>query len=161
WRVRTLLAVILIAVSVLGVAASYNHLTEGFDTRLINYKSIFQWSGYPELGLLFAIAFPLALAMAVVHRSRAVVLASSLAALSFVAYAAGVYSRGTNVSIAAALVVMGIIELHVLKGRRLLGVACVALLVLAVALAAGVIPVRSLIAFGTGRFYTTNTAGAY
>ena len=161
WRVRTLLAVILVAVSVLGVAASYNHLITGFDTRLINYKAILQWSGYPELGLLFAIAFPMALAIAVVHRSRTVVLASSLAAATFVAFAAGVYSRGTNVSIAAAFLVMGIVELRVLKGRRLLTVACLAVLLLAVALAAGLVPVRSFIAFGTGRFYTTNTSGAY
>jgi len=161
WRVRTLLAIIIVAVSVLGLAASYSHLIAGFDTRLINYKSILQWSGYPELGLLFAIACPIALAIAVVHRSRAVVLASSLAALSFVAYAAGVYSRGTNLSIVAAFIVLGIVELRVLKGRRLLVVACLAMLILAVALLAGVVPVRSFIAFGTGRLYTTNTAGAY
>jgi O-antigen ligase len=160
-RVRSLMVGIVAGVSVLGVVASYNHLTSGFDSRLINYTLIPQWSGYPELGLLFAIAFPMALALAVVHRSRAVVIASSLVALTFVGYAAAVYSRGANVSISVAYAVMGILELRVLKGRRLLWAACLAMLVLVVALAIGLVPGRSLIAFGTGRLYTTNTVGAY
>jgi O-antigen ligase len=90
-----------------------------------------------------------------------VVIASSVVALTFVGYAAAVYSRGANVSISVAYAVMGILELRVLKGRRLLWAACLAMLVLVVALAIGLVPGRSLIAFGTGRLYTTNTVGAY
>lgn len=159
-RVRSLLAGIVAGVSVLGVLASYNHLAAGFDTRLINYTLIPQWSGYPELGLLFAIAFPMALAVAVVHRSRAVVLAASLVALTFVGYAAGVYSRGTNVTLVVAYVIMGLVEWRVLNSRRLLWGACLAMLLLIVALTIGLVPGRSFVAFGTGRFYTTNTVGA-
>ena len=101
------------------------------------------------------------LAIAVVHRSPAIVIGASLLALTLVGFAAGVYSRGTNVSIAVAYAVMGILELRVLKSRRLLWVACLATLLVVVALTIGLVPGRSFVAFGTGRFYTTNTVGAY
>ena len=160
-RVNAAMTAIVLGISVLGVLAMYNHLAAGFDIRLLNYLLLSQWSGYPELGLLFVLALPFPVALAVVSQSRLVVLASALVALVLVGDAVGVYSRGATIGLAVTGVVLAALELRRLHGTRLLGVVSVAAVILAAFLLAGKLPTRALWQFGTGRYYTANTTGAY
>ena len=160
-RVNIAMTAIVLCISVLGILATYNHLIAGFDVRLLNYALLSQWSGYPELGLLFVLAVPFPVALAVVSPSRLVVVASALVALALVGDVAGVYSRGANVGLAVTGVMLLALEIRKLHGTRLLRVALVGAVVLAGLLAAGKLPTRALRQFGTGSYYTSNTTGAY
>jgi O-antigen ligase len=135
-RLRAFAVAMVLAVSILGLQAAYDHAHYGFDTRLDTYPSTPQWLGYPELGLLFALAFPFPLALMVVSGSAGAALAALVVATVLWLDEVWLYSRGGYAGIFAAYVALAAIELASLRRARLLAALSVFIIVAGVSVMA-------------------------
>ncbi len=136
-RIGTLVAAIVLAVSILGLQATADHVRNGLADRAFNYQFVSQWSGYPEIGMIIAVAFPLALAVVTSSRSTIVAVASSLVALTLVLDVVPLYSRGAYVCIGVTYAALAAIEWWKVNSRRLAAAGLGLLVVVAVFVAAG------------------------
>jgi len=150
WRIQILLAVMVVAASVLAVPVLYDHAVFGLATRPLEYPSANQWTGYADLALVFALVFPLPLAAAVASRSRGFLAASALLALAFAFDVALLFSRVAYITVAVTYVVLSVVEWTRLKGARL---AAVALLAVAIAAAVAAPRARAVQEIWSGRSF--------
>ena len=115
-RIGGLVAAIVLAVNLIGVQTVMGHVSVGIDTRPWGYASVIQWSGYPEIGVLFTVAFAFPLAMIAASGSRAAIAASSLVALIVAVDTSLLYSRAAYLSMGATYAALGIVEVWMLRG---------------------------------------------
>ncbi|MBI3493580.1 MAG: O-antigen ligase family protein [Acidobacteria bacterium] len=116
-RLGALMAVLVIAVSAVGGIAIYDHARFGFG-RLWEYPLLPQWLGYPHIGLLLAVAFPISAAVASA-RSSVPVLAAGVTAIVIALIATTLYSRAALFSIVIAYAGLCGIEWRKFKTGRL------------------------------------------
>ena len=116
-RLAVLAIAIVAAIAGIGVASVYDYFSSSVAWRRMGaYPSVGQWSGYPQLGLLFSIAFPLPLAMVVAGRRRTAVIAAAILALVFALDLIVVNSRSALVVVAGIYVGFAVVE--VVRFRR-------------------------------------------
>jgi len=110
FRLRLTLACTVICQVLVGVLALYYHASVGFERRSeIPYLAVSQWSGYPEVGFLEALAIPAAFAMVVAGPTHLARVVGLLLSAIIAAVALGLSSRGAWVAAGAAfLAVAGI-----------------------------------------------------
>ena len=141
WILRTerrrgwLVAALVVAVSLVGARAANDHAYYGFDTRLDSYITTQPWLGYPDIGLLFAIALPVPLAVLVTNRSIGVFMAAAIVAVVLFLDEVWLYSRGGYLSMVAGFAAVAAVGFYASKRWRL-AVAVVPLLVLVLIAAA-------------------------
>lgn len=123
-RLGVLTVALVVAISVIGVEAAYDYLTLSVAWRRIgHYPSVAQWSGYPQLGMLFAVALPLPLAALIYSRRQATIVASIVVAVALLLDLAAVNSRITYVAAGATYLALAAAEVVTLRQFRLLGIA--------------------------------------
>ena len=156
-RIGALIAFVVYAASVTGVQTLYDHANGGWGTPIWNYPSVVSWNGYPQIGMVIAIAFSLTMPVLIVSRSAIAMLASSLLALAFVFDLAFLVSRSAHLTVGAAYVALNAVELWKLKTRRLTVVTVVGLFLMAAVLVASPARTRSLVELWDGAMYGTDT----
>jgi O-antigen ligase len=120
FRLRLTLACTVICQVLVGVLALYYHAEVGFGRRLeVLYLAVSQWSGYPEVGFLQALAIPSAFAMVVAGPTRLARVAGLLLSATIAAVAVGLSSRGAWVAAAAAYLTIAGIEITRFRRVRL------------------------------------------
>jgi O-antigen ligase len=128
-RLGLLVVVCTAAISLIGTQSLYDYLRLSVAWRRIAYyPSVGQWSGYPQLGMLFVLALAFPLSSIVWTSRRSVIAASVFIALVLLAALVAVNSRITLVAAIALVLTLGALELVKFKRFRLLG-ALVALFV--------------------------------
>jgi len=132
-RLGLLTVALVVAISVIGVEAAYDYLTLSVAWRRIgHYPSLAQWSGYPQLGMLFAVALPLPLAAVMYGRRRPVIVGSLVVAAAFLLDLLAVNSRVTYVAAGATYLALALLEIVKFRRFRLLGIAVITVLCVAV-----------------------------
>jgi O-antigen ligase len=130
-RLRLLVASTVICQVLVGALALYYHAAVGFERRAeILYLAVPQWSGYPEVGFLQALAIPFSFAMVVAGPTRLAVVAGLVLSTSIVAIVLGLSSRGAWIAAGSGYLAVATVE--ILRFRRVR-------LALAIPLAVGVI----------------------
>lgn len=128
-RIALLIVAVVVAISVIGVETAYDHVALNVPwRRMAYYPSVGQWSGYPQLGMLFALALPLPLAAVITSRRGRVIAASSVMAAALLIYLVTVNSRVTYVAAIATYLALGALEIVEFRRFRLLGFALAATL---------------------------------
>jgi O-antigen ligase len=134
-RLGALLAVLAIAISAIGGIAMYDHARFGFG-RIWEYPLLPQWLGYPHVGLLLAVAFPVTVAVASASSSGTAVAAATASAAVLALMATSLYSRAALFAIAMAFLGLCGIELRRFRTHRLTIAAIAIALVTALGLTA-------------------------
>ncbi|MEO8260260.1 MAG: O-antigen ligase family protein [Acidobacteriota bacterium] len=163
---RIVLIVFVLGIAVLELLAADYHFQFGALQRPDDYPRPAGWSGYPELGLLAAIAFAIVLAVSQAAQpwwSRAALLALVAVSLLELAF---LYSRMAWVSVAGVTVAMILVAC---RARRFAGVAAAIVVMLLVGgglvagnssiqrLAAGLVGMESLVQLPPGVVITPAT----
>jgi O-antigen ligase len=131
-QVGTMLAVIVVVVSLFGARVTYDHVQAGLGGRPWSYAVVGQWGGggYPEIGTLLVLAVPVPIAAVAVSRSVAVSSASALVALALILHVALLYYRGAYIAVAVTIVALAVLEWIRLRGWRLASGAAVVVVLL-------------------------------
>lgn len=128
-RLALFSVVLVVAISVVGVEASYDFLTLSVAWRRIGYyPSVGQWSGYPQLGMLFTVAFPLPLAALMCSNRRSPIVAASVVAVALLLDLVFVNSRITYLAAGVTYLTLALTEIVKFRRFRLLGIAVAAVL---------------------------------
>ncbi len=112
WVVAVIVGLALIVVQILGPHSVLDALG-----RPLHYRSIQQWSGYPEIGLLASIGGSACLAIALADRRWRVRAASLLLALGFAAATIYLLSRFSLITIVIAGAWMAIVAALAMRAR--------------------------------------------
>lgn len=158
-RLGTVIAIIVMAISIFGARVTYEHVQAGLGGRPWSYAVVGQWGGggYPELGTLMALAVPFPIAGLAVSRSVAVASASGLVALALILHTAFLYYRGAYLAVAVTVAALAVLEWTRLRSRRL---ACCGAVVVVVLLVSPSGLSRWVGEFWSGSFYYLNTQGS-
>jgi len=133
FRLRLTLACTVICQVLVGVLAFHHHAEVGFERRSdILYLAVSQWSGYPEVGFLQALAISAAFAMVVSGPTRLARVAGLLLSAAIAAVALALSSRGAWVAAGSAYLAIAWVDVrHSRRGMLAL------ILPVAVAMAVG------------------------
>jgi O-antigen ligase len=157
-RLALLIITFVVAISIFGVQAVADHARVGLNQRLLDYASLWRWSGYTPLGLLFALGFALVVPAIAIARTTVGFTAAVLLALVFALETVGVYSRASMVCVALTYVAAAVVEFRRLGTKRLAAGGVVMLAAALVAIAASGFSVSELVSFLRGDFYSYSGA---
>jgi len=120
FRLRLALACTVICQVLVGAPAFTYHAAVGFERRSdIQYLAVSQWSGYPEVGFLQALAIASAFAMVVAGPTRLARTAGLLLSASIATVALGLTSRGAWAAAGVAYLAIVLIEIKRFRRVRL------------------------------------------
>jgi O-antigen ligase len=133
-RLGALMVAIVGAILLISAGASYDNLlfTE-HGHPITAYRTVPQWNGYAELGLLLVAVLPLVVAVLALCRQTAVVASAAFLSVVLLVFAWEVDSRAAYVAMAATFVVLVMMEVAWFRRVRLLALASMIAIVLATA----------------------------
>ena len=131
WRIRLLLALFVIGVAHIGLLSTHYHALVGFDQRPGMYPVAPQWSGYPEIGLLAAMAVGVMSGLLVTRRSWCFLAAVAVVTLALVIHLIVTYARGAWVAAAVAVCAVAVWEIVHMRRWRMLGAIAIMAVVVA------------------------------
>lgn len=131
-RLGALIAAIVGAISLIGAGASYDNLLFTVHGHPISeFRSVAQWNGYAEVGLLLVVAVPLVVAVLAISRRTAALASAALLAVMLLVFTWEIDARAPYVAMAATVVVLAVMEVVWFRRFQLLALASVAAIILA------------------------------